>query len=309
MSPRVLVVRSINLDETVRVNRLPCPGETVAARVVRRGLGGKGANQAVAAARAGAEVTLVGAVGSDGGDALAELEREGIDIRYVASDPEEATGRAIVLVDHDAENSIVLLTGANSAIPDGNVRAACRELAPGDVLVLQQEIPTETSRLAAELARAAGATVIWNAAPAPDDSSQLLRTVDQLILNEHELLRLAELLDAGGSGGAPLDDTILDVAAMAGCDVICTLGAKGVLYASAGITGRIPAIPVQAVDTTAAGDTFVGYVAGSSGVPLIEQLELAVVASALTVTRPGAATSVPHRAELATLLTNDRSIT
>ncbi|MEU5875767.1 PfkB family carbohydrate kinase [Glycomyces sp. NPDC047369] len=338
---RVLVVGSVNIDDAVRVARFPGPGETVSARSADTALGGKGANQAVAAARAGAAVRMVGAVGSgDGAPLLAALGADGVGTEGVARLDGTPSGRAFVFIDDAAENSIVVVAGANRAIPDAAVQEACRTLGPGDVLLLQNEVPAATSRLAAGLAREAGAAVVWNAAPAPESSEELVDAHDLLLVNEHELGRIATLLaatdisstpngeDRSASGTVPpaspagaqtgrqgtaslpptatgtdtrIDRLLAAVASATGADVICTLGAEGAAYRVGGETGRAAARPVAAVDTTAAGDTFAGYFAALAELPLRERLRGALDAASLAVTRPGASPSIPAGDEVEAL--------
>lgn len=296
MSGRILVVGSINADDAIRLERFPGPGETVSARTLTSALGGKGANQAVAAARAGAEVRMVGAIGAADGDSLrGALEADGIDTSGVVSRPGTPSGRAIVLIDDEAENSIVVVPGANADIPAEAVKTACATLGVGDVLLLQHEVPIETSRLAAALGREAGATVVWNAAPAPTDLGQLVDDIDLLLVNEHELAAIAALLRVDGT---ELDDLIAGVAAASTTDVICTLGAAGAAYRVAGESGVVAARRVNAVDTTAAGDTFAGYLAALHPLPLADRLRRALDAASLAVTRNGATPSIPHRTEV-----------
>jgi ribokinase len=295
VTARVTVVGSVNADTSLRLAALPRPGETVLAREAAGSLGGKGANQAVAAARAGARVRMVGAVGRNDGAPLADaLAAEGIDTGLLARS-ERASGRALVLLDDAGENSIIVVPGANAALDDDAVRRACADLSPGDVLVLQHEIPAATSRLAAATASAAGATVIWNAAPAPVRPADLVEHVDLLVVNEHELGAVARLLGLDPAG--PETD-VAAVGGRLGTDVVCTLGAAGALVHRDGALVRVPAPAVTAVDTTAAGDTFVGYLAASWHLPVAEAVRRAALAGALAVTRPGAATSIPTRAEV-----------
>lgn len=295
MTARVTVVGSINADTSLRLASLPRPGETALARDATRSLGGKGANQAVAAARAGADVRMVGAVGEHDGEHLAAaLAAEGVDTALLTRS-ELPSGQALVLLDDAGENSIIVVPGANVAIEDATVRRACAELSRGDVLVLQHEVPVATSLLAAATASAAGATVIWNAAPAPERTADLIAHVDLLVVNEHELVAVARLL---GVEPSEPDRDVAAVAARLGTDVVCTLGAAGALVHRAGVLTRVPAPSVTAVDTTAAGDTFVGYLAASWHLPLPEAVRRATEAGALAVTRYGAASSIPTAAEV-----------
>ncbi|MFI2488942.1 ribokinase [Promicromonospora kroppenstedtii] len=295
MTGRVTVVGSVNADTSLRLAALPKPGETVLAREAAGSLGGKGANQAVAAARAGARVRMVGAVGRDDGAPLAgALAAEDVDTALLTRS-ERPSGRALVLLDDAGENSIIVVPGANAALDDDAVRRACADLSPGDVLVLQHEIPAATSRLAAATASAAGAAVIWNAAPAPVRAADLVEHVDLLVVNEHELGAVARLLGLEPAGA---EADVAAVAARLGTDVVCTLGAAGALVYRSGAHVRVAAPVVTAVDTTAAGDTFVGYLAASWHLPLSEAVRRAAQAGALAVTRHGAAPSIPTRAEV-----------
>lgn len=299
MTASILVVGSINADDAIRLARFPAPGETVGARSLEQALGGKGANQAVAAARAGASVRMVGAVGAaDGGPLVVALEADGIDADGVARLTGTPSGRAVVLIDDDAENSIIVVPGANAGLDEEGVRDACDGLTGGDVLLLQHEVPAPISRLAAERARAAGATVVWNAAPAPTTAEELVPELDLLLVNEHELAAVAALLGVTADGTEAL---IAGVAAATAADVVCTLGAAGAAYLVDGEAGTASARRVDAVDTTAAGDTFAGYLAALAGLPLADRLRRALDAASLAVTRHGAAPSIPHRAEVETL--------
>jgi len=294
----VTVIGSLNVDDALRVTRHPRPGETVGALSAATALGGKGANQAVAAARAGADVRFVGAIGTDSASWLLEaLHADGIDTAHLLRHEDVPTGRAIVMVDDHGENSIVVVPGANHRITDEVVRDACATLAPGDVVLLQNEVPTGTSRLAARLAREAGASVLWNAAPAPESLEELITEVDLLVVNEHELTAIASLLSLPGGEVEALVRAVSD---RLETGVVCTVGADGAFYRADGASGRVPSKAVEPVDTTAAGDTFVGYLAAGLGRrdPLGELLRTASLAGALAVTRHGAATSIPHLREI-----------
>jgi ribokinase len=295
VSTRVTVVGSINVDESISVRRHPAPGETTTASGMVRTLGGKGANQAVAAARAGGTVRMVGAVGGDDPLARSALDADGIDTSDVAVLPTASTGRAIVLVDDDGENSIVVIPGANSKVPSDSIDRAVDAMQPGDVLVLQNEIPAAHSVRAARLARTRGATVIWNAAPAPDRRSDIVDEIDLLVVNELELSQVATLL---GLLADEFDATLSGVAGALDTAVVCTLGGAGVAYRDGERAGRVPAHRVIVTDTTAAGDTFVGSLAATDDRPLEERLRLAVAASAITVTRRGASSSIPTRQDV-----------
>jgi ribokinase len=288
--PRVFVVGSLNADHRVHVNRLPAPGETVLASATAVTAGGKGANQAVAAARAGASTTIVGAVGDDAdGRLLARaLAEQDIDARHVGVVPDAETGRALITVDRRGENTIVVAAGANEMLTAADIDEGLRDIAVGDLLLLQLETPESLVRHAAHVASAAGATVVLNPTPVPDFVRALFDEVDLLVVNEHELAHLA--------------DDIASLAREADAAVICTLGADGVDVTHRGGVEHIAASPVEAVDTTAAGDTFIGYLAAHlAAAPgdVLGAIRVAVLAAGVTVTRPGAIESIPYDDELA----------
>lgn len=294
----ITVIGSVNVDDSIRMPRLPGPGETVGARSVTTDLGGKGANQAVAAVRAGATVRLVGAIGDQESSLLlGALHSDGIATAHLARLPGRASGRAIVMVDDHSENSITVVPGTNHEIPAGTIEAACASLTPGDIVLLQNEILAADSRRAASAARSSGAYVIWNAAPAPEARDDIIEDLDLLLVNEHELAVLAALLHLTEP---KLEQRIRGVGQGLDADVICTLGAAGSASLIKGASTRHEAIRVDAMDTTAAGDTYVGYLAAAlgSGASPTEQIRSATIAAVHTVTRPGAAASIPHLSEL-----------
>ena len=295
---KVVVVGSTNTDMTVRVPRLPAPGETVAGGDFRVTGGGKGANQAVAAARAGAPVVFVTALGTDdiGDRALDSLAAEGIDLRFVRRVPDEPSGIALILVDDAGENVIAVASGANAALRPEDVAAIEMTVEAGDAVLVQLEIPQATVEAAVALAQRRGARLILNPAPARPLSGALLAAVSVLTPNEHEAAALAEL-------GSAVVDPARMAAVLHGrgvADVLITLGAAGVLVSSAADSLRIPAFAVDAVDTTAAGDVFNGALAVAliEGRALPDAARFATAAAAISVTRPGARASAPHRAEI-----------
>lgn len=296
MSGVVLVLGSLNVDEVANVNKLPAHGETVTALGYEVHPGGKGANQAVAAARAGASVRMAGAVGEDAsGEFLKEcLEQEGITCA-LRSTP-AATGRALILVQSDGENVITLIPGANHEVTIEDVEKACEGLTPADLLLMQLELPLEVFQVAARNAKAKGARVVLNAAPAAADL--VLADVDVLVVNEHECIQIA-----GRAADADPLCTAGELAERHGLTVVVTLGAQGAGYTEDGAVLTLPSPSVRAVDTTAAGDTFVGYLATGllNGNSMKDATELAIWAGSLAVTKPGAQPSIPRRHEL-----NDR---
>jgi ribokinase len=304
MHGTVFVFGSINADTSYRMTTLPMPGETVIASTASTSPGGKGANQAIAAAAAGATTRMIGAVGDDAEAAalVVALTARGIDTDSIVTRPGVATGRAIVCVDDSGENSIVVLSGANTTLDATVAGTGLKAIAHGDVLLLQNEVPAAANRAAARHAKAAGATVVWNAAPAPATATD----IDLLVVNEHELKQICGLLEitAGHDsyGSADLDGLLAAVARTLVADAICTLGPDGAIYHVAGQVGRVPAPTVRAIDTTAAGDTVVGYLAAHSALPVEERLALAASAGALTVTRAGASSSIPHLTDVEQML-------
>jgi ribokinase len=297
---RVLVVGSINHDDVNEVEELPVPGATVLSHQNWSQLGGKGANQAVAAARLGADVVMVGAVGSDpeGREALSRLRREGVNVANIAQCHAE-TGRASVIVDRSGENFIVVRPGANRA-DDGLAERASQVMDEGDIVLAQGEISadviTEVSRRAVEVAH----RFILNLAPVGLLSPAVIAEADPLVLNESEAADLARML---GHGGASFEELVKRIARRCRSLVI-TRGAAGALVVEAGHTTSIPAHPTIVVDTTGAGDAFVGALAAAlaDGLTLVEASHRASAAAALAVAARGAMDSYPrskdHAAQL-----------
>ena len=288
----VYVVGSLNADHRVRVSRIPETGETILGSDIVVGAGGKGANQAVAASRAGAPATMIGACGDDAdGDVVrAALTRQGVDTRHVHVVNGARTGRALITVDDDGGNAIVVSPGANARLTEQDVSAGLQHMAPGDILLLQLETPEPMVRHAARTAAGAGGVVVLNAAPVPGSIDGLFDHVDVLVVNEHELAGIARLLPDCD------DDDISLLAAASGASVVCTAGAAGADVLHQGRIHHIEAPEVEAVDTTAAGDTFIGYLAAGLAVDaadLVGASETAVHAAALAVTREGAIDSIP----------------
>jgi ribokinase len=286
---RVIVVGSVNADLVVQAERLPAPGETVTGGRFSRHGGGKGANQAVAAARLGAHVTLVAAIGSDpfGDEALELLEREGIDTAAVAR-VEASTGVALIAVDAAGENQIAVAAGANDALDADVVERAVRAAGAG-VVVLSQEVP-EAAVLAA--ARAAPGPVVLNPAPVRPIRDELARLGPILTPNAGEARAL--------SGEPEPEAAARALAARTGAPVLVTLGADGVLVLDGGAAERLPAPSVTAVDTTGAGDAFNGAlaVALAEGRELRDAAAFAVAAAALSTRAAGAREGMPRRDEV-----------
>ncbi len=276
---------SINADMIYDVPHLPGPGETLSANRLDRFLGGKGANMSVAAARAGAQVAHIGAVGPDGGWARDRLTEYGVDTRHIAG-VEVPTGHAIIAVDAQGENNIILFPGSNHAITPDQLGQALSSASQGDLLVTQNETTLQVE--AAKMARALGLTVCYAAAPFQAKAVQaVLPYLDSLILNEVEA---EQLRDATGQS---VTDLKIE-------HVIVTLGSKGARYYHRGEASDFPAHKVRAVDTTGAGDTFTGYVlAGMDrGMPMAQAIAQANRAAALMVTRHGTADVIPDLKEV-----------
>jgi len=289
---RIFNLGSINIDHVYRVPHFVRPGETLAASSYLRGAGGKGFNQSIALARAGAAVCHVGATGPDAGWLRSRLQDEGVDIRHLAVS-DEPTGHAVIQVSDSGENSIVLHGGANRAVSPQAVRTTLSAALRGEWFLCQNA--TSSVPEALRIAKAAGLHVCFNPAPmSPDVASYPLDCVDWLIVNETEGKELS---------GEDRPDRIVSQLRerWAGTSILLTLGGEGALCSGASGTVRIPAPRVIPIDTTAAGDTFVGYFLGTlaAGGMLNGSLGTAIEAAAITVTRPGAADSIPLRSEIA----------
>lgn len=288
----ISVFGSVNMDLVAYVSKAPARGETVTGRAFHTIPGGKGANQAIAAARAGARVAFLGAVGDDGfGVQMRQtLVRSGVEVTGLRQVP-GASGIAHIVVDDSGGNSIIVVPGANGTIsgPSGEDLAV---IARSAALLLQLELPMEAVIGAAQAARVSSAPVILTPAPTQPLPRELLEAVTLLVPNEHEAADI--------TGHADPDDALAALLDLVP-EAIITLGSRGALYGSRGGERlRAPAVPVRAVDTTAAGDTFVGAlaVARSEGRPPAEALRFASVAASISVTREGASTSMPTRQEI-----------
>ena len=296
---KVVVFGSLNMDLVVRVPRMPQAGETLSAHGFLTNPGGKGANQAVACARQGGRVVMVGRVGDDGFGAQLRtaVVAQGVNAAGVATTPGVSTGVAMIMVDDSAQNCIAVVPGANASVSVEDAEAMRDQLADAGLLLLQLEVPMASVLRAASIAKEAGCTVLLNPAPAQALPEELWPLLDILVLNETE----AQLL----SGLSVVDvHNAVDAAALlrrrGPRDVIVTLGEQGVVWASATGIRHFAARKVQAVDTTAAGDTFIGALGALlvEGRPMEEALAHAIRAAAICVTRAGAQASMPSREEV-----------
>lgn len=296
--PRVLVVGSANVDVTVALGRLPRPGETVSDGTLLVNHGGKGANQALAARRLGADVRLVAAVGDDapGRDVRLALAREGVGVDGVLVTRAAPTGTALIVVDAEGRNQIAVAPGANRTLSVDDVRAHVSQLDWAEIVLCQLETPVETVRWVLAEARRRGVVTVLNPAPVPDAPLDVLGDVDYLTPNAGEAARLGGVDDAEAAGRALLE--------RGARHVLVTLGERGVLACSAAGARSVPGFAVDAVDTTAAGDTFNAAfaVALTEGRALEEAARFANAAAALTCTRRGAQAALPSRAEVEDLL-------
>ena len=299
----IVVVGSLNVDLVVPVPRFPSAGETLLGGDYARHPGGKGANQAVAAARAGARVHMLGRVGDDafGAWLVRGLDDDGIDTTGVHALAGVPTGVAFISVDEHAQNSIIVSPGANARLAPSDLTAAAFEGA--SVVLLQLEVPLPTVLAAARLGRAAGARVVLNLAPAQPLARDALRDVDVLIVNEHE----AALLLGGSGDGSDTGDAVRAAPERAARrltelvpSAVVTLGADGAAWADGDESGVVPGFAVEAIDTTAAGDAFAGALGAALAtaegpeVSVHDALRFACAAGALAVTRPGAQPSLPR---------------
>jgi ribokinase len=294
----VLVVGSANADLTVRVGRRPGAGETVLGTDLVESAGGKGANQAAAAARLGGRTALLARVGGDAyGELLLAAQRAaGTDVAPVIVDGTARTGTAMIIVGPDGDNSIVVSPGANAALTPHDVAAAKDVIAGSAVLSLQLEIPMETVRAAAASAADSGTRVVLNPSPAPESlAPELLAAADPLVVNEHEARQLS-----GRAGGEP-GEWACALRDQGARSVVITLGGDGALVLDASGLSEIPGVRVEAVDTTGAGDAFTGALATrlARGDGLADAARFAVRVGAAAVTKPGAQPSYPTLDELA----------
>jgi ribokinase len=300
---RVVVIGSSNTDMVVKAARIPQPGETVLGGEFVMVPGGKGANQAVAAARLGAEVTLVARLGDDlfAEASLRNFREAGIRTEAVIHDPATASGVALILVDESGENAIAVAPGANAQLTPADVDRAEAAIRAADVVVLQLEVPLPTVLHALRLAKRHGRTVILNPAPAAPVPDEALALADFLTPNETE----AEMLLGGGAAGlGGIAATAAALRAKGAGTVIVTLGREGAFVVGPNGSFHVAGRHVEAVDTTAAGDAFTGALACAlgEGQKLAAALAFATAAAALSVTRIGAQSSLPDRAEVEAFL-------
>lgn len=297
---KIVVLGSCNTDMVVKSSRLPVPGETILGGTFMMNPGGKGANQAVAAARLGGAVTFITKTGNDlfGRQSVELYNDEGINTDFILSDPNLPSGVALITVDGRGENCIVVASGANGTLSPEDVKDAEKTIADAGVLLMQLEVPMDTVEYAAKIAKQNDVKVILNPAPAQSLSNDLLENIYMLIPNETE----AEIISGIKVTDWDSAKKAADAICAKGVDtVVITMGSRGALLKEGSEYHEIPALKVEAVDTTAAGDTFCGAisVAISEGLGLVDAIKFANRCSAVTVTRMGAQASIPHRREIA----------
>ena len=301
--PKIVVLGGINMDVVATVERMPERGETVHGEGFFMAGGGKGANQAVAAARLGADVSMVGRVGDDdfGRSLLDAMRAEGIDVSGVALDSSNTTGVAVIMVDGEGQNLIAEVYGANRASDDTQLEAVKQALEGADTLMLQLETPPEVSLAAAEHARGAGVRVVWDPAPAADMPVSGYPLAEFLTPNETEAAELTGIRVTDIESARRAAEALL--AKGAGAAVV-KMGYEGVLGASAGEEHFVPPFAVDAVDSVAAGDAFGAglAVALSEGRGLLDALRFGAASGALAVTKRGARDAMPYRSEVEGLL-------
>ncbi len=296
---RLTVLGSINVDHIMNIAQFPAPGETVIGKQYQTAFGGKGANQAVACGRSGADITFIACVGDDaiGAEILAQLQRDRIHTAAVSVVPEAATGVAMIFVNEDGENVIGISAGANAALTPEHFAPYKGLVEQSDALLMQLESPLETVIAAAQAAKNHQTRVILNPAPARELPDSLLKLVDVITPNETEAEKLTGISVSDETGAARAAQVLHEKGS--GQELI-TLGSRGVWLSVNGEGRRIPGFKVNAVDTIAAGDTFNGaYVTALlEGKPADEAVRFAHAAAAIAVTRRGAQPSVPWRREI-----------
>ncbi len=303
MSKSIVVIGSSNTDMTIKMACIPKPGETILGGEFSTAAGGKGANQAVSAARAGGQVAFIARVGEDmfGEQSIKGFIQDGIDIEYIIRDRSAPSGVALIFVDEKGENSIAVASGANANLSPADIEAAKDVIAAAGILLMQLEIPVETVKRAAEIARTNEVEVILNPAPAQPLEDEILKNISIITPNEPEaeLLTGIKVEDEGGAA-----DAANEILAKGVKKVLITMGSRGVYVAAPDFKGIIPGFRVSAVDTTAAGDVFNGVLAVSlsENKSLYEAVRFSNAAAALSVTKLGAQTSAPHRSEIKSFL-------
>ncbi len=303
---KTVVFGSLNMDLVVRAPRLPRPGETLPATSFETVPGGKGANQAVAASRLGVETWMIGRVGDDSyGEALLENMRSaGVDVSGISCEAGVSSGIALIAVEESGQNQIMVVPGANARVGATDVSVLSKSVRPGDVVLLQMEVPLAAVRAAAEAAASLGAVVVLDPAPAHDLTRELLGRVDILTPNEAEAEHLTGIRVEGRSSAEAAARRLHAAGAR---QVLLKMGERGALWSVAGETWALPPFSVRAVDTVAAGDACNGAIAAAlcAGLPEREALRWGMAAGALATTLPGAQSAMPGREMVERLLASE----
>jgi len=296
---KIVVVGSSNTDMVVKSDRLPVPGETILGGAFRMNPGGKGANQAVAVSRLGGSATFISKTGNDlfGKQSIEMFKEENINTDYIFSDLKLPSGVALIMVDSNGENCIVVASGANSSLCKNDIDKARKLIENAEILLMQLEIPMDTVEYAARMACEKGVKVILNPAPAAFLSNELMKCLHTIVPNNNE----AEILSGIKVTNWESARQAADIISSKGVDnVVITLGSKGAFIKEGNSYHEIPTDKIVAVDTTAAGDTFCGAfcVGISEGLPIIDAVRMANKAAGIAVTREGAQSSIPYRNEI-----------
>ena len=299
MSERIVVIGSCNTDMVINTERLPQPGGTIIGGNFFMNAGGKGANQAVAAARLGGQVSFMAKVGNDhfGTRSIEQYRNEGIDVEHILVDGDHPSGVALIMVDAKGENCIAVASGANALLCPEDIDKAVEIIDRGDILLMQLETPLDTVEHAARIAHERGKRVILNPAPAQHLPDSLLKNLYMIIANETETEHISGIRITDMESICRAADIISGRGVE---NVVITLGSKGAFIKENGSYHKVPAIKVKAVDATAAGDTFCGAlcVAFAEHKNIIDAVEFANRCASVTVTRMGAQSSLPYRGEI-----------
>ena len=299
MSERIVVIGSCNTDMVINTERLPLPGETIIGGNFFMNAGGKGANQAVAAARLGGKVSFIAKVGNDhfGSRSIEQYKSEGIDVEHLLIDNDNPSGVALIMVDAKGENCIAVASGANAMLRTEDIDKAAGQIERGDIVLMQLETPLDTVEYTARIAKGMGKKVILNPAPALHLPDSLLKNLYMLIANETETEHISGITITDMESICRAADVISERGVE---NVVITLGSKGAFIKENGAYHKVPAIKVKAVDATAAGDTFCGAlcVALAENKSILDAVEFANKCASVTVTRMGAQSSLPYRSEI-----------
>ena len=299
MSQRIVVIGSCNTDMVINTERLPLPGETIIGGNFFMNSGGKGANQAVAAARLGGKVCFIAKVGNDhfGSRSIEQYKSEGIDVDHLLIDNDNPSGVALIMVDAKGENCIAVASGANAMLRTEDIDKAVGQIERGDIVLMQLETPLDTVEYTARIAKGMGKKVILNPAPALHLPDSLLKNLYMLIANETETEHISGITITDMESICRAADVISERGVE---NVVITLGSKGAFIKENGAYHKVPAIKVKAVDATAAGDTFCGAlcVALAENKSILDAVEFANKCASVTVTRMGAQSSLPYRSEI-----------